>query len=113
MNRTQISILKQTNKVRFSSLLKSSHSRALEPQICLKILSNFSHKPLERKLPDQKLSALLVLPDLSQRDGSRPEPVRLLHSSGGRCRLPCCFSCQLLSRSLSSGGFPCGLFGFI
>jgi hypothetical protein len=31
----------------------------------LKVLGNFPHKPLEGKLPDQQLSALLVLPDLT------------------------------------------------
>ncbi|MFS8004546.1 hypothetical protein Hanom_Chr13g01227131 [Helianthus anomalus] len=84
MNRTQIRILKQSNKISLRSFLKSSNSRALKPQISLKILSNFSHKPLKRKLPDQKLSALLVLPDLPQRHCSWPESVRFLHSSGCR-----------------------------
>ncbi|MFS7926564.1 hypothetical protein Hanom_Chr04g00298531 [Helianthus anomalus] len=60
MNRTQIRILKQPNKISLRSLLKSSNSRALKPQISFKILSNLSHKPLKWELPDQQFSALLV-----------------------------------------------------
>ncbi|KAL4591437.1 hypothetical protein LXL04_004402 [Taraxacum kok-saghyz] len=59
MNRAQICVLEESNKVSFGSLLKGSHGGALESQIGLEILSDFPHKPLERKFPDQKLSALL------------------------------------------------------
>ena len=49
----------------------------------LEVLSNFTNKPLERKLSDKELSGLLVTPDLTKSDGTRAEPVRLLYSSGG------------------------------
>lgn len=109
MNSTQISILKQPNQISLSGLLKSGHSAALEPQISLEILSDFPHQPLERQLPNKKLSALLVLPDFSECDCSGTEPVRLLHSSSRRCRFPSCLCCQLLSWGLASGGLASSL----
>ena len=45
------------------------------------ILSDFPHEALEGKLPEEELGRLLVLPDLAERDGTGPEPVRLLHAS--------------------------------
>jgi len=44
---------------------------------CLEVLCNFSDKPLERKLPDKELCGLLVLPDLTESNSSRPVSVRL------------------------------------
>ena len=111
VNGAEIGVLKETNQVRLRRLLESSHSAALKPQIRLKVLSNLPNQPLERQLPDQKLSALLVLPDLPQRHRSGPEPVGLLHSSRGRRRLPSSLGGQLLSRSLPSRGLPSGLLG--
>ena len=109
VNGTQISVFKQTHQIRLSCLLKSSHCAALEPQIGLEILSDLSHKSLERKLPYQKLCALLVLSYLSQRHRSGSETVRLLHSSSCRSRLPGSFGGQLLTWRLSSGRLPCRL----
>jgi len=40
-------------------------------------LSDLTNQPLERQLADQQLGGLLVLPDLTQGDSSRPVPVRL------------------------------------
>ncbi|KAK4850180.1 hypothetical protein QYF36_004511 [Acer negundo] len=107
VNGTQISVFKQTHQIRLSCLLKSSHYAALEPHIGLKILSNLSHKSLERKLPYQKLCALLVLSYLSQRHRSGFETVRLLHSSGFRSRFPGSFGGQLLTWRFAYVGLPC------
>ncbi|GMI97394.1 hypothetical protein HRI_003408700 [Hibiscus trionum] len=84
MNSTKICVLKQPDEISFGRFLKSGNSAALEPQIGFKILSDFSHQPLEWKLPDQKLGALLVLSNFPQRNSSGPETVGLLHSSGRR-----------------------------
>ena len=43
----QVGVLKQTNQIGPASLLESHDSRALEPQVCLEILSNFTDKTLE------------------------------------------------------------------
>ena len=52
----QVGVLKQSNKVSLAGLLKSHHSRALEPQVSLEILSNLSDKALEGQLADEQLS---------------------------------------------------------
>lgn len=64
MDRAEIGVLEQSNKVRLRRLLESEDGVALEPEIGLEILSDLSHQPLEWQLPDQKLGALLVLPYL-------------------------------------------------
>ena len=84
VNSAQISVLEQTDQISLSCLLKSRHSRALETQIGLEILGDFTDQALEWELPDEKLCGFLVLADFSESDGSWPESVRLLHSSGGR-----------------------------
>ncbi|GAY41410.1 hypothetical protein CUMW_059230, partial [Citrus unshiu] len=109
VNSTEIGVFKETHQISLGSFLKSRDSAALEPQIGLKVLSDFPNEPLERKLPYQKLSALLVLPDLSQSHCSRPETVWFLHSSRRRSRLPSCLGGQLLTWCLSSSGLPCCL----
>ena len=81
--------------------------RALKPQICLKILSNLSDKPLEWELPDQKLSALLVLPDLTERHRVWPETMRLLHATGRQSRFTHRLGGELLARGLASDSFFC------
>ena len=48
----QVCVFKQTNKVSLASFLKSHHSGALETQIGLEILSDFSHETLEWQLAD-------------------------------------------------------------
>ena len=111
VNRAKIRILEQTHKVRLRRLLQSRDGAALEPQIGFEVLSDLADKTLEGELADQKLGALLVLPDLPQRHGSGTEPVRLLHSSGGRSRLPRRLGCELLPRGFASGGFSRGLLG--
>ncbi|KAF4356338.1 hypothetical protein F8388_022403 [Cannabis sativa] len=60
MNGTKVSVLKNTHQVSLGSLLKSGDGAALETKISLEILSDFPDKPLERQLPDEKLSALLT-----------------------------------------------------
>lgn len=107
----EIGVFEETNQVSLCSLLKSRHSAGLEPKIGLEILSDFPHQSLERKLADQKLGTLLVLPDLPQSHCSWPETMWLLHSSGGRSRLPCRLGRQLLPWGLSSGRLSCSLLG--
>ncbi|KAL2542942.1 Uncharacterized protein Adt_03920 [Abeliophyllum distichum] len=84
MNCTEVSIFKQTNKVRLCRLLQRRHGGALEPQIGLEVLGNFTNQSLERQLTDQKLGRLLILSDLTQSHSSMAKSVRLFHSAGGR-----------------------------
>ena len=98
----QVGVFKQTNKVSLASFLKSHHSRALETQICLEILSDFSHKTLEGQLSDQQLGGFLVTTDLTKSDCTRPVTMRFLDSTGGRSALTSCLCGELFSWSFST-----------
>nr|AFK34563.1 unknown [Lotus japonicus] len=111
MDSTEIGILKQSNKISFSSFLKSKYSMALEPQISLEVLCNFTNKTLEGQLPDQELSTLLILTNFTESNSSRAVSMGFLDSTSGWCRLPCSLGCELLPWSLSTGGFASGLLG--
>merc|ERR1719365_175778 len=66
MDGTEVGVLKETHQVGLTGLLKGHHSRALEPQVSLEVLSNLTNKTLERKLADEQLCRLLIPPDLPQ-----------------------------------------------
>jgi hypothetical protein len=53
---TQVCVLKQSNEVRFRSLLEGKYSSALETNVILEILSNLSYQTLEWRLANQKVS---------------------------------------------------------
>ena len=72
VNGAQVGVLKEPNKIRLCRLLKSQHGGALESQVGLEILSDFTHKPLEGQLSDQELGRLLILSDLPKSYSSRP-----------------------------------------
>mgnify|MGYP003321983381 CR=1 FL=1 len=108
---TQVGVLKQTNKVSLTSLLKSHDSRGLESQVSLEVLGNFSHQTLEWQLADEELSALLVSSDLTESNCSWPVSVGFLNSSSGWGRFSGSLGGQLLSWSLSSSGFSSCLLG--
>lgn len=111
MNSAQVGVLEQPNQVSLGRFLQSRNGTALEAEIGLEVLGNLSHQPLERKFPDKKLRALLVLPDLPQCHRPGPEPVWLLHSSGGGSRLPSGLGRELLPRSLPSSRLASRLLG--
>ena len=98
----QVGVFKQTNKVSLASFLKGHHSGALEAQIRLEILSDFSHKTLEGQLADQQLGGFLVTTDLAKSDCTRPVTMRLLDSTGGRSALTSCLCGELFSWSFST-----------
>jgi hypothetical protein len=52
-------------------------------RLYLKILSDFSDKTLEGELADEELGRFLVASDLAERDGARPETMRLLDTTCG------------------------------
>ena len=60
MDGTKVGILKEANQVGLASLLKSHHSRALEPQVSLEVLGNLTDETLEGQLADEQFSRLLV-----------------------------------------------------
>jgi len=105
----QVGVLKQTHQISLARLLQGHNSRALEAQICLEILSDFSHQTLEGQFANQQFSGFLVTANLSQSHGTGPVTVRLLNSTGSGCALTGRFSGQLLPWSFSSGGLTSGL----
>ena len=101
------------NQTKYSrqTCLQSPNGGTLEPEICLEILGNLPHQPLEGQLPDEKLGGLLVTPDLPKSDRAGPVSVGLLDAPGGRGRLPGSLGSQLLTGGLASGRLTGGLLG--
>ena len=51
---TQVGIIKQPDKVCLRCLLETQYRRRLEPQVCLEVLGDLPHQPLERQFPDEQ-----------------------------------------------------------
>ena len=86
----QVGVLEKTDQVGLASLLQGHDGRALEAQIRLEVLSDFTDQALEGQLADEKLGALLVTADLAKSDCARPVTMGLLHSTSSRCTLAAC-----------------------
>uniref|UniRef100_H2Z6S0 Uncharacterized protein n=1 Tax=Ciona savignyi TaxID=51511 RepID=H2Z6S0_CIOSA len=111
MNGAQVGIFEETNKVSFACFLESHYSAALEPEVGLEILGNFTNQSLERKLANEKLSRLLVSTNFSQSDGSWSVTMRLLDATSCWSTLACCLGGELFSWSFSTGRLSCCLLG--
>jgi len=111
MDGAKVGVLEEGDEVRLNGLLKSTDGGALEAKVGLEVLSNFAHQALERQLADQKLSGLLVPPNLTESDGTRLVTVRLLDTTGGRGRLASGLGGELLAGSLATSGLASGLLG--
>ena len=107
----QVSVLEESHQVSLTGLLKSHHSRALEPQVGLEVLGDLTDEALEGKLADEQFCGLLVAPDLTESHGTGLVAVRLLDASGGGSALAGGFGGQLLPWGLASSGFAGGLLG--
>ena len=53
---TEVGILEESHEVGLAGFLQGHHSRALETEVCLEILSNFPHQALERQLNKTSVS---------------------------------------------------------
>jgi len=109
---SQVGVFEKRDKVGLTGFLKGKDGRGLETKIRLEVLGDLTNETLEGQLPDQKIGVLLVLADLTESDGTRPEPVGLLDTtgSGGSVRgLAGGLGGELLTRGLASGGFAGGL----
>ena len=71
-----------TTTLTLAGLLQGQDSRRLEAKVSLEVLGDFTDEALERELPDEELRRLLVTTNFTEGDGSRAEPMRLLHASG-------------------------------
>jgi hypothetical protein len=98
----KVGVLEKANKVSLGCLLKGKDSRSLESEISLEVLSDLTHKSLERKFADKKLSGLLVTSDLTKSHGSGTISVGLLDSTSSGGRLSCCLGGELLPWGLAS-----------
>ncbi len=107
----QVGVLKQTDQISLAGLLQGHDSGALEAQVRLEILRDFSHQALERQFADQQLGGLLITADLSESHGPGPVTVGLLDAAGGWGALPGGFSSELLPRGFATGGFTSRLLG--
>lgn len=105
----EVGILEETDEVRLARLLQGHYGRALEAEVGLEVLRDFTDQALEWQLADEELGALLVATDLSQSNCTRTVAMGLLHASGSRCALSGCLRCQLLPWSLASRGLTRGL----
>ena len=77
----QVGVLEESHQVGFAGFLQGHDGRALEAQVGLEVLCDFTNETLEWQLADEKLSALLVAADLSQRYCAGPVSVRLLNAT--------------------------------
>jgi hypothetical protein len=107
----EVGVLEQADEVGLRGLLQRGDGGALEPEVGLEVLRDLTDQVLEGELADQQLRALLLLANLTQRDGAGAEAVRLLHAAGGRGRLAGGLGGQLLPRGLAAGGLARRLLG--
>jgi len=105
MDSAQVGIFEKTDEVCFASLLESHDGGALESEISLEILGDFSYQTLEWELSDQKFGALLVTTDLSESYCSGSVSVRFLHSTGSGGALSSSLGGQLFSWGFASSRF--------
>mmetsp|Transcript_17427 Transcript_17427/g.28389 ORF Transcript_17427/g.28389 Transcript_17427/m.28389 type:complete len:145 (-) Transcript_17427:98-532(-) len=82
VNSAKVGVLEKRNEVGLGSFLESKDGGSLESEVVLEVLSNLTHKTLERKLADEEVSGLLVATDLTKSNGTRAVTVWLLHTSG-------------------------------
>jgi len=104
MDGAEEAVLKHPNEVTLGGFLKSHKSNARELQRTIEVLSNLTHKPLERGFEQEELSPLLVPPNLTQGHSAGAEAVRLLDPSNARSGLACSLGGQGLPRSLAASG---------
>ncbi len=105
----QVGVFEKTHQVSLTGLLKGHHGGALETQVGLEVLGNFSDQALERQLADQELSRFLVATDLTKSDGTGAVTMGFLDSTSGRGTLTSSLGGQLFTGRLATCGFTSGL----
>ena len=111
VDRAQVGILEETNKVGLRGLLEGEDGGALEAEVRLEVLRDLADEALEGELADEELRRLLVAADLAERDGAGAVAVGLLHTSGGGGGLARCLGGELLAGGFASGRLAGGLLG--
>ena len=72
VDREEVAVGKEADKVCLTRLLQGQNGRLLEAKIGAKLPRKLTNKPLKGKLTEQKVGGFLVLADLAERDGARP-----------------------------------------
>lgn len=104
MDSSQAGVFKQPNQVGLTCPLQSTNSCTLEMQICLEVLSNFSHQMLEGKFANQ-FSGFLIMTTFTQCHKTRPVKMRFLPLSSKVWTLARGFCSQLSPRCFTTGRF--------
>ncbi len=71
MDRAEVGVLEEADKVGLGSLLEGENSRALEAEIGLEVLGDLADEALEGELADKELRRLLVTADLAKPEGKK------------------------------------------
>ena len=107
----QVGVLEQTDDVGLSGLLKGEDGGGLEAEIALEVLGNLANEALEGKLPEEELSGLLELADLTKSHGAGAVAVGLLDTSGGGGALAGGLGGEGLAGGFATGRFAGSLLG--
>jgi histone H3 len=102
MDGAEVGILEEGDEVGFDGLLEGTDGGALEAEVGLEVLRDFTDKTLEGELSDQKFGRLLVATNLTESDGTRLIAMRLLDTAGGWSGLAGGLGSELLTRGLAT-----------
>ena len=111
VDRAEVAVLKDANEVGLRGLLQRHERVRLKTEVGLEVLSNLADKALEGQLADQKFMRLLVLADLTERDGTRAEAMGLLDTTSVGLGLASSLGSKGLARSLAASGLASSLLG--
>ena len=100
----EVGVLEQRDEVGLNRLLEGADGRRLEAEVRLEVLGNLADETLEGELSDEELGRLLVATDLTESDGTRLVPVRLLDTAGGGVRLASRLGGQGLAGGFAASG---------
>ena len=81
MDRTQVTIFKQTHQICLTGFLKCQDGRSLETKIGLEILGNFTYQTLEWKFADQEFRGFLVASNFTKSNRTRSIAMRFLDTA--------------------------------
>ena len=71
----QVGVIKQPDKVCLHCFLETQYRCQLEPQVCLVVLGDLPHQPLERQPLDEQCCSFLEVTDVLQSRSPRSVPV--------------------------------------
>ena len=79
----EVGVLEEADEVSLGGLLEGEDGGGLEAEVGLEVLGDLADEALEGELADEELGGLLVLADLTKRDGTGAVAVGLLDAAGG------------------------------